>query len=183
VSGSERDDSIYIHGPTAHDDTITLADPDPEWPAVFDREAERVRAVLGDRVLQLEHAGSTSVPGLSAKPIIDMVLVVAESADEDTYVPAMEAAGYDLRVREPAWFEHRLFKGPGADINLHVFSDGCVEVDRMLAFRDHLRRDDGDRQRYEDTKRALAAQRWRYVQDYADAKSDVVADIMRRAGC
>jgi GrpB-like predicted nucleotidyltransferase (UPF0157 family) len=183
VSGSERDDSIYVHGPAAHDDTITVADPDPGWPAVFDQEAARVRAVLGDRVLRLEHAGSTSVPGLSAKPIIDMVLVVTDSADEAAYVPAMEDAGYDLRVREPAWFEHRLLKGPGADINLHVFSEGCIEVDRMLAFRDHLRRDAGDRQRYEDTKRALAAQRWRYVQDYADAKSDVVAEIMRRAGC
>jgi GrpB-like predicted nucleotidyltransferase (UPF0157 family) len=183
VSGSGRDDSIYVHGRAAHDDTIRLADPDPEWPAVFAQEAARVRAVLGDRVLRLEHAGSTSVPGLSAKPIIDMVLVVADSADEAAYVPALEAAGYDLRVREPAWFEHRLLKGPGADINLHVFSKGCVEVDRMLAFRDHLRRDDGDRQRYEDTKRALAAKRWRFVQDYADAKSDVVADIMRRAGC
>jgi GrpB-like predicted nucleotidyltransferase (UPF0157 family) len=110
-----------------------------------------------------------------------MILVVADSADEDAYVPEMIAAGYVLRIREPEWFEHRLFKGPGANVNLHVFSAGCSEVGMMLAFRDHLRTDAADRRLYEDTKRTLAARRWRYVQDYADAKSEVVAEIMARA--
>ena len=68
---------------------------------------------LGDRVRLLEHAGSTSVPGLAAKPIIDMVLAVADSADEAAYVPSMEAAGYVLRIREPDWHQHRLFQRPG----------------------------------------------------------------------
>ena len=168
-------------GPTVHDDVITLADPDPTWPQTFAAEAAGVRAVLGERVLALEHAGSTSVPGLAAKPIVDMILVVADSADEDAYVPEMIAAGYVLHIREPDWFEHRLFKGPGANVNLHVFSAGCSEVATMLAFRDHLRTNDADRRLYEDTKRRLAARRWRYVQDYADAKSEVVAEIMARA--
>ncbi len=104
---------------------IQIVDYDPEWPRLFAREAERIRAVLGERVLSIEHAGSTSVPGLAAKPIIDMVLVVANSADEPSYVPALEAAGYVLLIREPDWFEHRVLKGPDTDINLHVFSPGC----------------------------------------------------------
>ena len=83
-----------------------------EWPALFVREASRVRATLGARVLMLEHVGSTSVPGLAAKPIIDMILAVADSADEPAYVPAMESAGYVLKIREPEWYQHRLFKGP-----------------------------------------------------------------------
>ena len=91
------------------------------------------------RVLRLEHVGSTSIPGLAAKPIIDIVLVVADSADEAAYVPALEAAGYVLRIREPGWFEHRVLNGPDTKVNLHVFSDGCPEIGRMLAFRDRLR--------------------------------------------
>lgn len=164
-----------------HAATIELVPSDPAWPATYVREAAAIRAVLGDRVVLLEHAGSTSVPGLAAKPRIDIVLEVPDSADEPAYVPDMEAAGYLLRVREPDWFQHRMFRGPGADINLHVFSAGCSETCRMLAFRDHLRTDDADRALYQGTKEALAARTWRHVQHYADAKSTVVAEIMDRA--
>lgn len=66
-------------------------------------------------------------------------LVVKDSADESSYIPVLEAAGYVLQIREPDWFEHRLFKGPDTDINLHVFSLGTSEIDRMLRFRDWLR--------------------------------------------
>src|SRR5207247_4664855 len=133
----------------------------------------RIRAALGDRVLQLEHIGSTAVPGLAAKPVIDMILVVANSADEPAYVPALEAAGYTLRGREPDWHEHRRFNGPDTPIGLHVFSQGSPEVDRHLAFRDRLRANPADRELYERTKREPAARRWKYVQNYADAKNDV----------
>jgi GrpB-like predicted nucleotidyltransferase (UPF0157 family) len=160
---------------------IALADYDPEWPRLFEREAKRIREALGERALVVEHAGSTAVPRLAAKPIIDIVLVVESSADESAYVPALEAAGYVLRIREPEWFEHRLFKGPDTNVNLHVFSRGCEEVDRMLLFRAHLRTNERDRRRYEDAKRELAARLWKYVQHYADAKSAVVAEIMARA--
>lgn len=138
--------------------------------------------MLGERVLLLEHAGSTSVPGLSAKPIIDIVLALAESADEAGYAPLLEAAGYVLHVREPDWHEHRLFKGPDTDINLHVFSHGCREIERMLMFRDHLRADAVDRELYERTKVELSARTWKYTQHYADAKSAVVEDILARIG-
>lgn len=161
--------------------TIELAPYDPAWPALYAREAVAIRVALGDRVRLLEHAGSTSVPGLAAKPRIDMVLEVTDTADEPAYVPDLEAAGYVLRVREPDWFEHRLFRDRGVDINLHVFSAGCEETRRMLAFRDHLRTDPADLALYQRTKEALAARTWRHVQHYADAKSEVVAEIMARA--
>jgi GrpB-like predicted nucleotidyltransferase (UPF0157 family) len=132
-------------------------------------------------VLRLEHAGSTSVPGLAAKPKIDMLLVVANSADEPAYVPDLEAAGYRLKIREPGWYEHRMFKGPDLDLNLHTFSAGCEEIDRMLLFRDWLRAHPADRRLYERTKRELASREWQYTQNYADAKSAVVAEIMARA--
>ena len=164
-----------------HNRTIHLAEYDPEWPRLFEREAARIRGALGPEVLQLEHAGSTSVPGLAAKPIIDMVLVVADTRDEAAYVPPLEAAGYVLRIREPDWFEHRCFKGPDTKVNLHTFSDGCEEVDRMLAFRDWLRTHDDDRKLYLSAKRELATREWKYVQNYADAKSLVVEDIISRA--
>src|SRR6516165_7493791 len=97
-----------IGGLRVHNAPILLFGYSLEWPALFRREAARVRATLGERVLQLEHVGSTAVPGLAAKPIIDMALAVADSADEPRYVPAMEAAGYVLRIREPDWHQHRL---------------------------------------------------------------------------
>jgi GrpB-like predicted nucleotidyltransferase (UPF0157 family) len=175
-------EAAVIGGPTVHDGPIHLVDYDEAWPGLFAWEAERIRAVLGPVATEVEHVGSTSVPGLAAKPIIDIVLTVRDSSDEPAYVPAMEAAGYVLRIREPGWYEHRLFKSPDTDVNLHVFSAGCPEVTRMLAFRDHLRADRHDRDLYERTKRELAARRWKYVQHYANAKADVVAEIMTRAG-
>ena len=160
---------------------IQLVDYDPIWPHLFAREAERVRAALGDRVLLLEHVGSTSVPGLAAKPKIDMLLVVANTADEPAYVPALEAAGYQLHIREPDWYEHRLFKGPDTDINLHVFTIGCEEIERMVRFRNWLRAHDADRDLYQRTKQELAQREWKYTQNYADAKTAVVREIIARA--
>jgi GrpB-like predicted nucleotidyltransferase (UPF0157 family) len=160
---------------------VVLFDYDPEWPRLFAREADRIHDALGDRALQVEHVGSTSIAGLAAKPIIDIVLVVADPADEAAYVPALESAGYVLRVREPDWHQHRLLKGPDANVNVHVFSPGCVEIERMLLFRDWLRRNPADRELYERTKRDLAQREWKYVQHYADAKSDVVEEIIARA--
>lgn len=138
--------------------------------------------MLGARALRIEHAGSTSVPGLAAKPIIDLVLVVADSGDEVAWLPAFECAGYVIRIREPDWHEHRMLKGPDTDVNLHVFSAGCGEVERMLLFRDWLRATRADRDLYERTKRALAREEWKCVQDYADAKTAIIDEIMARAG-
>lgn len=160
---------------------IVLAEYSPSWPALYAREAQRIEKALGSQALQLHHVGSTSVPGLCAKPIIDMLLVVPHSADEAAYLPQLLAAGYTLRIREPDWLEHRVIKGPDTDINLHVFSAGCPEIERMLLFRNWLRAHEDDRQLYADTKRTLAKRRWKYLQHYADAKTAVVEEIIRRA--
>ncbi|QQQ79751.1 GrpB family protein [Saccharothrix sp. 6-C] len=160
---------------------VVLVAYDPAWPGLYEREAARIRGALGAGVLGLAHVGSTSVPGLAAKPVVDVVLAVADSADEASYVPALEAVGYVVRIREPEWLEHRMFKGPDTDVNLHVFTAGEPEVARMVAFRDRLRVSEEDRVLYERTKRELAARDWTYLQQYADAKADVVADILGRA--
>ncbi len=160
---------------------VLIVDYDPDWPRQFEVEAAKIRAALGDRALLLEHAGSTSVPGLAAKPILDIVLVVNNSADEPAYVPPLVQAGYVLRVREPDWYEHRVLKGVDPAVNLHVFSPGCAETERMLLMRDWLRAHDDDRALYEHTKRDLARRDWKYVQNYADAKTEVVEAILARA--
>ncbi|MDB5219243.1 MAG: hypothetical protein JWO86_7170 [Myxococcaceae bacterium] len=160
---------------------IVVADYDPDWPSSFAREAARIRSILGVQVKLLEHAGSTSVPGLPAKPLIDIILAVPDSSDESSYVPAMVAAGYVLRIREPDWFEHRVFKGPDTDINLHVFTTGCAEIDQMLLFRDWLRAHPEDRDLYAAKKRELATQDWKFTQNYADAKTGVVHVILAKA--
>lgn len=160
---------------------IVVADYDPRWPEMFAVEAAKIRAALGERVVLLEHAGSTSVPGLAAKPIIDIVLVVADSADEAAYVPALEAVGYALNVREPEWYQHRMLRGTDPTVNLHVFGAGCEEVDRMLLMRDWLRENDADRELYARTKRELAQKNWAYMQNYADAKTEVIQEILARA--
>ena len=174
--------AVRIGPPEVLNSQIHLAPYDPEWPRLYEREADRIRAALGERVIVLEHAGSTSVPGLSAKPRIDIILGVADSAEEAGFVPFLEAAGYVLRIREPDWHEHRVFKGPDTDVNLHVFSVGCAETTRMLGFRDHLRANEADRSLYERTKQDLAQRTWKYTQHYADAKSEVVEEILGRIG-
>ena len=177
----EEMESVRIGGAILHNGPIILRDYDPAWPELFARERERIAAILGETALLIEHVGSTSVPGLCAKPIIDMLLVVPDSADEAAYVPPMEAAGYVLRIREPEWEQHRLFKGPDTDINLHVFSPDSKEIRRMMLMRDWMRAHPEDRDLYASTKRELSTHTWKYVQHYADAKTTVVEEIMARA--
>ena len=121
------------------------------------------------------------MPGLAAKPIVDILLVVADSSDENTYLPFLESSGYSLRIREPEWHEHRMFEKTNANVNLHIISSNCPEIDRVLIFRDWLRANIDDRNLYERTKRALARQEWKKIQDYADAKTVVIEKILRRA--
>jgi GrpB-like predicted nucleotidyltransferase (UPF0157 family) len=160
--------------------TIHLASYNSDWPSQFLQHANLIREALAEKVLLLEHVGSTSVPGLAAKPIIDIILAVADSADESAYVPLLEEKGFVLRIREPDWFEHRMFKTPDIAGNLHVFSVGCSEIDRMVAFRNWLREHDDDRLLYEQTKQDLAARIWKDVQYYADAKTKVIQEILDR---
>jgi GrpB-like predicted nucleotidyltransferase (UPF0157 family) len=170
----------YVQPRRRLDGAVVLVEADPRWADVYEEQRRCIRAALGTGALVVEHVGSTSVPGLAAKPILDIVLVVVDSAYEPSYVPALVAAGYPLYLREPGWFEHRLLSRERPSVNLHVFSAGCVEVDQMLCFRDRLRQVPADRDLYERVKRELAGRRWAHVQDYADAKSAVVQEILSR---
>ncbi|HEX4698825.1 MAG TPA: GrpB family protein [Actinomycetes bacterium] len=163
------------------DAPVVLADADPSWPVVAAHLVADIRRVLGPVAMLVEHAGSTSIPGLAAKPVIDLVLGVPDAADEDAYVGRLEELGYALRVREPDWHEHRLLRHSDPTVNLHVFAIGSIEIDRMLGFRDHLRTDPDDLAFYLRTKRGLARRRWAIMQQYADAKSEVVEQIVARA--
>jgi GrpB-like predicted nucleotidyltransferase (UPF0157 family) len=160
---------------------ILLEDYDPQWPLLFQIEERRIRAALGQRSLQIEHVGSTSVPEMVAKPVLDILLVVADSADESAYAPMLESAGYILLFRERDWYEHRLFKGTSPVVNLHVFSSACPEINRMILFRDWLRANAADRDLYASTKRALAREEWKSIDEYARAKTAVVNQIIARA--
>lgn len=166
----------YVKPQQRLDGQIVLAPYDPAWPTTYARLASAIRDVLGEAVV--EHVGSTSVPGLDAKPIIDVSLMVADSADEASYVPALESLDYWLVLREPEWHEHRLLRLTDPAVNLHVFTMGSHEHDRMITFRDRLRGDDAARDRYLNAKRELAQRNWAYVQDYADAKSSTVEQIL-----
>jgi GrpB-like predicted nucleotidyltransferase (UPF0157 family) len=160
---------------------IVIADYDPAWPERFRREEAKIRRSLGEAALAVEHIGSTSVPRLAAKPIVDILLVVEDSGEEASYLPAMEEAGYVLRVREPNFEEHRMFRTPGKDVHVHVFSVGSKEIERLLLLRDRLRGKERDRELYASTKRKLASRDWPSMQHYADAKSGVVEGILKRA--
>lgn len=158
---------------------IVVADYDPIWPERFCQEEARIRAALGGSALSIEHIGSTSVPGLAAKPVVDILLVVEDSANENSYLPALEEAGYVLRVREPDFDEHRMLRTPQKDV--HVFSAGSPEIGRYLLLRDRLRRDDGERELYARTKRELASKDWPSVDHYAEAKTEIIEGIISRA--
>ena len=118
---------------------VTLCEYNSMWAELFQKERDKIGKALNGDFVSIEHVGSTSVPGLCAKPILDILLLVKDSGDESMYVPALEKSGYVLKIREPNWYEHRMMKGFSPEVNLHVFSAGCAEADRMIAFRDWLR--------------------------------------------
>lgn len=160
---------------------IVLLDYDPAWPEKFRRHAKILARALGSTALRIEHVGSTSVPGLAAKPIIDIDVLVPDSSDEGAYLPALVQAGYVLRVREGDWHQHRMFRTPELDVHVHIFSQGCVEFTRHLAFRDRLRTNEVDRLLYESVKRELVQKEWPDMNSYARAKTEVVEQILARA--
>jgi GrpB-like predicted nucleotidyltransferase (UPF0157 family) len=160
---------------------IGIVDYDPSWPDKFARHAGLIAEALGETALAIEHVGSTSVHGLGAKPIVDIITTVPDASDEDSYLPALMKAGYVLRVREPLWHEHRMFRTPARDAHIHIFSTGCPEIRRQLAFRDWLRVNEADRMRYEAVKRKLAAGDWPDMNAYASEKSEIVEEVTAKA--
>lgn len=172
---------VIVNGNVEHNQTIQLNPYDEKWPALFEREKERILKILKDKALMIEHIGSTSVSGLMAKPIIDILLVVEDAGKEEDYMDDLCRHGYILRVREPDFENHHMFKGPDTDIHLHVFSKGSKEIEKYLLFRNYLRYHADARKLYENTKKELAKKTWKYVQNYADAKSEVVQKILSDA--
>jgi GrpB-like predicted nucleotidyltransferase (UPF0157 family) len=156
---------------------IVIADYDPRWPQRFEAEAVRIRRALGARALRIEHIGSTAVPGLAAKPIIDILVGVDDPDDASDLRPRLERSGYELRVREPG---HLMFRTPARDVHVHVWRDSDPEVKRHLRFRDRLRSSPADRAAYEHLKRNLARREWSDMNEYADAKSGLIGAILAR---
>ncbi len=159
---------------------VEVVAPDPAWPAAFEGVRVRIQAALGDRALVVEHVGSTAVPGLWAKPVIDVDVTVPDSADEPAWLPDLEAAGFELRVREPEWEEHRCLRGESPAANVHVFSPGAREPQRHRAFRDWLRTHDEDRAAYGEVKRAVAARGFSDGMLYNNEKAWVVYDLYEK---
>jgi len=155
--------------------THELHEYDERWPAVYAEHERRIRAELPG--VTIEHIGSTSVPGLAAKPIIDIVVAVDDITAEKDYLDALLSIGYVLRVREP---EHRLVRTPERDVHVHIYERGTPAVSEYLRLRDRLRTDPADRDLYENTKRELMSQSWSDMNEYAAAKTEVIAAIKSR---
>ena len=179
--GRDADD-IWVGGRPAPE-SVVIVEYDPAWPAVYDAIADRISAALGTVALALDHVGSTAVPGLAAKPVIDVDLTVVDSADEAAHVSVLETAGFELTIREPGWHEHRLLKSDDPRVNLHVFSPDCPETIRHLMFRDWLRAHPDDAAMYLDVKRAAAIEATvagEHVMDYNQRKEAVIHEIYAR---
>jgi len=158
--------------------TVTLHSYDPRWAVSYLEHRRRISDALTAGEIRIEHIGSTSVPGLAAKPIIDIVVTVDDITAEEDYLDALVAAGYELRVREPG---HRLVRTPARDVHVHILGHDDPAVNDYLVLRDHLRSNAQDRTLYENTKRRLLSHRWDDMNDYADAKTDVITAIKERA--
>jgi GrpB-like predicted nucleotidyltransferase (UPF0157 family) len=163
---------------------IEVTDPDPAWPRQYDDLAGRIREALSWRVLQLEHVGSTSVPGLAAKPVLDIDLTVADPGREQDYVSALETIGFRLALREPWWYGHRVLRMDEPPCNLHVFGFDSPELVRHRIFRDWLRGNPDQRDRYAAAKREAASEAnagGEHVMRYNARKQQVIREIYHRA--
>jgi GrpB-like predicted nucleotidyltransferase (UPF0157 family) len=157
---------------------IVVVPHDPDWPSKFAQHADRIRRCLGGIAVRVDHIGSTAVPGLAAKPIIDIDVSVRDVEDDELYLRPLAACGYELRVREP---DHRMVRTPALDVQVHICQAGSQWERRHLLFRDWLIADDSDRAAYAALKTQLAGQTWNDMNEYADAKGPLIAGIMARA--
>jgi len=179
------DGDPWVDGQAAAPYEIQVVEYDGQWPVDFARVSARIRDALGDRILEIHHVGSTSVPGLPAKPVIDVDLVVADPADEPSYIPDLQAAGFVHTIRTPWWHEHRLVKSADPVAYVHIFGPDCPEVVRHLMFHDWLIEHPDERERYADAKRTAAAEMNARPgggtgMDYNRHKEPVVRDIYDR---
>ncbi|HBO3973477.1 GrpB family protein [Pseudomonas aeruginosa] len=170
----------WVDGQPPPPERIEVHDYDPRWPELYRHLARRIGDALGGLALEIAHVGSTAVPGLVAKPVIDIDLTVADPRQEETYVPALEGLGYRLRIREPSWHQHRCLQLESPRVNLHVFGPDCPETIRHRLFRDWLRENAEDRESYAAVKRASTDGEQR-VADYNRRKEPLIRAIYARA--
>lgn len=180
LDDEDQQASAWVGDSAPPTDPIVIVDPDPDWPAAYERAAEVIVNALGQTIVRIEHVGSTSVPGLPAKPIIDIDVQVPDSSAEETYVPALTAVGYRHVLREPWWNGHRMLVPELGGVNLHVFQEGAPEPLRHLLFRDWLRTHPDDRELYAAAKRGLAAATADHPDTYNLDKNTVIDDIYTR---
>jgi len=168
-------DEVLIGG--REERVIEIVDYRPAWAERFGGERARIDAALGSIARSIDHVGSTAVPGLGAKPIVDIMVTVDDPDDESSYLPQLEQAGYVLRVREP---QHRMLRTPELEVQVHIWTAGSDDERRHLIFRVRLRSSAEDRAEYERTKRELAGQH-RDVNHYANAKGALIGRIIENA--
>ncbi|MCG5445568.1 GrpB family protein [Micromonospora sp. NIE79] len=176
----EQVDAGLVGEPPRTWESVVIEEYDGSWAQRFVAVRSSLTEVLGDLIISLEHVGSTAVPGLAAKPVIDIDLVIEDTAEEPSYLPALERLGFRLVLREPWWHGHRMLLSPAEDVNLHVWPQGAPEPVRHRLFRDWLRAHPHDRERYAATKRRLARDTAHRPRDYSLAKNDVIDEIYAR---
>lgn len=176
---------------------LDIVDPDPTWPSTYAIFASRIVAALGppsslddgagsgkNHLVSVSHIGSTSVPGLPAKAIIDIDVVVPDINDESAYVSALEAQGFQFMLRE-TWYSHRFFTATEPMVaNIHVFGPACPEAERHRIFREWLLESAEDRDLYAKTKKECSEatqQSGETTQEYTERKAWVVKEILQRA--
>ena len=157
---------------------------DPRWRDAFEAEAERVAAALCENVVAIHHVGSTAIPGIHAKPVVDLLVEVGDLAEVDARSAAMESLGYEV-MGEYGIPGRRFFRKDDREgtrtHNVHAFQAGSGEVERHLAFRDYMIAHPGDAQRYGELKRKLAEEHPRSLDGYMDGKDGFIQEMDRRA--
>jgi GrpB-like predicted nucleotidyltransferase (UPF0157 family) len=174
----DPDEDPWVVRPPS-DEAVSIIAYDSGWPDRYAALAAEIRVAVGDLTLDLEHVGSTSVPGLAAKDVIDIDLTVVDPRAEDAYLPSLEGLGYVLTVRETSWHEHRALRRAVPRANLHVFGPDCPEVIRHRMFRDWLTAHPDDLALYAQAKRA-AVPGGGTVMDYNRRKEAVIREIYDR---
>ncbi|WP_374833870.1 GrpB family protein [Paenochrobactrum pullorum] len=174
----DPDENPWVHG-KPKPEHIDVRDYDPQWHNWFEKLKADIAGALSEQALAIEHVGSTAVPDLPAKPVIDIDLIVENPDDEAQYVPALEQLGYQLTVRERSWYQHRMLRLNEPRVNLHVFAPNCPEHIRHILFRDWLITHNADRELYGQAKLS-AKEGVDNVQAYNMKKQAVVREIYDR---
>ncbi|MDX7998470.1 GrpB family protein [Xenorhabdus sp. Reich] len=175
----DPNENPWVSGTKPTPETIAVVPYSIQWKSIYNGEKNRIQQQLKDKVLHIAHIGSTAVLDLPAKPIIDIDLIVTDPTQEEDYIPALEQLGYVLTIREPSWYQHRMFRLGSPRINLHIFGENCPEHIRHLLFRNWLRTHKDDKNQYAEAKR-VAIEGAGDVMDYNNNKNAVIKDIYKK---